>query len=357
MSSETEVKTVSLPLFSGKKEDYSVWRKRFMAYANIKKFGAALVSGFNLPTDPEKLTGTDEHKNQMKKNVVMNNLAVACLTMALQTEDDLDYLNNLATKAYEDGIAHGVVTLLRDAHRPSDRLTAVEAETEMRKVQLNDTDDPDEYFKKVSVVRSKYKNSKTFDESTLIANVMAGVSECYQDTIAQELVRRRDKVTLDNLKDALKIKWRITTRGTDKTNNDTKGEETTLSLNDEMKCERCGKKGHDTAHCWETLTGKQLTGKKSKNNQKKRSGGGGKKFGGKCSLCQKVGHKEKDCWLKEANASKRPANWKMPGNTKTADAGLDIYLLCCGCDEDAVETNLKMVTIMLIMELTMRKLF
>ena len=62
MSSETEVKIVSLPVFSGKKKDYSVWWKRFTAYANIKKFGAALVSGFNLPTDSEKVTRTDEHK-------------------------------------------------------------------------------------------------------------------------------------------------------------------------------------------------------------------------------------------------------------------------------------------------------
>ena len=64
MSSETEVKTVSLPVFSGKKKDYSVWWKRFTAYANIKKFGAALVSGFDLPTDPEKLTETDEIRSR-----------------------------------------------------------------------------------------------------------------------------------------------------------------------------------------------------------------------------------------------------------------------------------------------------
>ena len=79
MSSETDVKTVSLPVFSGKKKDYSVWWKRFTAYANIKKFGAALGSGFDLPADPENITGTDKQKKQLLKNVVMNNLAVACL--------------------------------------------------------------------------------------------------------------------------------------------------------------------------------------------------------------------------------------------------------------------------------------
>ena len=64
MSSDTEVKAVSLAVLSGKKKDYSVWWKRFTAYANIKKFGAALVSGFNLPTDPENVTRTDEQKKE-----------------------------------------------------------------------------------------------------------------------------------------------------------------------------------------------------------------------------------------------------------------------------------------------------
>ena len=301
---EVEQKTVSLPSFSGKKKDYSIWWKRFTAYATIKKFDPALVDGFELPDDPENIKGTDEEKAALKKNVVMNNLAVACLTMALQTEEDLEYLDDSATVMYENGVAYEVANSLRKTHRPDDRLFAVEAETEMRRVKLNSTNDPDDYFKKVAVVKSKYKNSKVFDESTLIANVMDNVPECYEDTVAQELRRKGDKVTLDDLKGALKLKWRISTKGDKNENTETVEGETALSVNDVPICDRCGKKGHRAAECWTKMTRDQFNGKKP---MYKRRGNkkGGRRFKGKCNLCGKVGHKEKDCWTKASNASKK----------------------------------------------------
>ena len=60
----------------------------------------------------------------------------------------------------------------------------------------------------------------------------------------------------------------------------------------------------------------------------------------KCNLCGKRGHKEADCWTKESNASKRPAGWKTSDNRESADAGIDICLLCCCCgDEDSTTSN------------------
>ena len=95
MTSESEdtsyQKTISLPTFSGGKKAFAMWWKRFNAYATIKKFAGALDKNFTLPSDPENITGTDEEKKKKKANVVMNNLAIACLTMAFLSEEDMEY--------------------------------------------------------------------------------------------------------------------------------------------------------------------------------------------------------------------------------------------------------------------------
>jgi len=53
-----------------------------------------------------------------------------------------------------------------------------------------------------------YKKSKTFDDATIIANTMSNAPSCYHDTIAQKLLSKGDAVTLDDIKLALKLKWR-----------------------------------------------------------------------------------------------------------------------------------------------------
>ena len=44
------------------------------------------------------------------------------------------------------------------------------------------------------------------------------------------------------------------------------------------------------------------------------------KFKGTCNKCGKIGHKSKDCWENEANADKRPANWR-PGTRQIGGGG------------------------------------
>jgi len=60
-------------------------------------------------------------------------------------------------------------------YRPKDRLYTVEEETEMRKVVLGKIENPDRYFKRIGVVKRKYKKSKTFTEEELIAHTMSTV--------------------------------------------------------------------------------------------------------------------------------------------------------------------------------------
>ena len=63
-SDEKEQKSISLPTFLGKKKDFTIWWKRFNAYATIKNFSQALDKNFSLPSDPENLTGDADKKGK-----------------------------------------------------------------------------------------------------------------------------------------------------------------------------------------------------------------------------------------------------------------------------------------------------
>ena len=122
-------KTVSLPSFSGGKKKVTVWWKRFFAYATIKKFADALEEKFVLPADPEKITGLDKEIKEQTASLTRNDLAIACLTMAFLSEEDMEYIEDSATEEYPNGVAKSVIERLMKNYRPADRLSAVEAET------------------------------------------------------------------------------------------------------------------------------------------------------------------------------------------------------------------------------------
>ena len=89
------------------------------------------------------------------------------------------------------------------------------------------------------------------------------------DTVTQELLSMGDRITLEDLKKALKLKWRVAHDGEDTENGNDKEGKRALSFNDGDKCDRCGKKGHNADNCWATLTKQQLGGK---GNPQRRSG-------------------------------------------------------------------------------------
>ena len=126
----------------------------------MKNFAQALSKNFTLPSDPENLTGTDKKKEEDEKNFIKNNIAIACMTIAFLSEEDMEYLEDSATTKYENGVAKEVTESLLNAYRPKDRLSAVKAEQEMRKVKLTASMDPDNYFKKVAVVKSTIQKNQ-----------------------------------------------------------------------------------------------------------------------------------------------------------------------------------------------------
>jgi hypothetical protein len=85
MSDQSELKSVKIPQFDGKKESFQVWFARFRCYAAISKFTAAIQGNPepDLPTREEQTsTDTDDQKAARKRN----SAAVYSFTLAFTTD-------------------------------------------------------------------------------------------------------------------------------------------------------------------------------------------------------------------------------------------------------------------------------
>jgi len=64
-----------------------------------------------------------------------------------------------------------------------------------------------------------------------------------------------DEVTLDDLKKALKLNWRLKNKSVESDNGDEdKESEVALTLTENVICERCSKTGHIANNCWAKLS-------------------------------------------------------------------------------------------------------
>ncbi|GFH50456.1 hypothetical protein CTEN210_06932 [Chaetoceros tenuissimus] len=150
---------------------------------------------------------------------------------------------------------------------------------------------------------------KDMTDDDYVAQLVKQVPVDYRVAVA-ELVASGSK-DYDDYKDALEnYRDNFNLEGDDEDSDDEKAETALTSTEFNGKCFKCCKKGHRANKC-----------------PQKGNGGRGR-FIGTCDLCGKRGHKKVDCWEDDANADKRPRNWKKD----TAMAGVEIML--CSFVED-----------------------
>ena len=66
--------TFAIPTFTGKEEDYDVWKTRFGAYCMIKDFNEALESKFMLPANPRNRSSDAAIKATEEENIKKNSI-------------------------------------------------------------------------------------------------------------------------------------------------------------------------------------------------------------------------------------------------------------------------------------------
>ena len=127
---------MSIPVFTGKKEDFHLWWAKYYAYATIKEFEEALEKDPNLPDDPAVLDTDVKVEAAQKKAIKNNKMAIASLIMACGNSGLLEYVDQTYTNTYPRGIAWKVMENFEKKFSPKDKISGVEANSELTRVKF-----------------------------------------------------------------------------------------------------------------------------------------------------------------------------------------------------------------------------
>jgi len=287
------MRTVKVPTFDGKEENYQRWLLRFKAYSKLGGFTKAIstVSETDLPADQaeaDALTGTDAATQNKIKAVTRNDIAIASLTLAFTTDEMLSLIMETQTDEWPDRLAYNVVKQLEYRYRPSDTMALVDERIALNKISMKKKEDPKKLFERIKEVETRY-NTKTrkIKEEDKMAVVLSEAPAAYQAVLTAEQRAKGTALTMDDLQEAMGQHYRMISHKEDKDDED---DELVLSYFD-GKCNKYKKHGHRAKDCRAKKTHK-------------------KKFNGACNECGKHGHKAADCWSRASNTSRRPNGWR-----------------------------------------------
>ena len=300
----SDEKAIRIIAFSGKKNDWRQWSRKFMAVANKRGY-KEYFDGTNRISS----TSTDEEKG---KNIAAYN------DMLLDMSDDISFglVDESTTSLCPDGDAFLAWTKLQQKYESQTSASRVKLMNQFTNNKLKKlSKDPDEWIAELELTRSRLKKMGTeIDESYLMMHVLNNMPSSYDniiDTLEDCLDSTTDPLTIENLREKLsekyeKIKAKKKFRQDD---SDSEEEERGLFAGSKFKgrCNYCGKFGHKAAQC-----------NKKKNDEKNKKQGSvnNRRFQGKCNFCGKFGHKEFQCWEKHG----KPGEKKETGDDNVNQA-------------------------------------
>ena len=169
-SESVRERSVSLPVFTGKQEDFQMWWTRFSMYAVVKQFKNALKKEADLPDKEDDVL--DETKDKMKIEAKKRNeVAMANLAMAFTNEACMGLIYKSMTTEWPSGLAYKVIEELMAKYQPQDTITRVEIRQMLNRVSMKKDEDPATLFEQISSIRNRYSKTVIHD-GDLIAVVL-----------------------------------------------------------------------------------------------------------------------------------------------------------------------------------------
>jgi len=123
-----ELKSVKLPQFDCKSENFQVWFTRFRCYAAVQKFTTAIGTTAEPdlpPQESERSNDTQDQKDARKRN----SNAVCTFTLAFVSDGLMQMVFAAQTGPFPNGLACKIVEALHKRHQPHDTISRVEMRT------------------------------------------------------------------------------------------------------------------------------------------------------------------------------------------------------------------------------------
>lgn len=282
------------PVWDGTKERWPRFRRQFVAYCRLKKCHVALVEGGEVELPSSETDDVSGEANKAAREALQRNYdAMSYLTLALDDDSLVPYLSKGETDEYPGGLAHLVWSALRKKLEPKDGLSQIELIRKLFALEVSKDGDPGDIFDQVRTIEGRYNTpTRKMGEELKMAAVVIQAGEQYDDVIASEQRSRGERLTCNDLEEAMMALYRVKQHVKDPDSNDIDMETglATWIANVEdghIICRNCQGRGHKAAECPSKSKGRSV---KAEDLQQ---------FQGVCHNCKKRGHKAKDCMEKK----------------------------------------------------------
>ena len=278
-------KTLKLPRFSGKQEDWQIWSEKFLIRAKRKGYKDLLLGKVIIPKDDESSTDarTDAEMDAIRE---LNELAFEEIEMGIDTEKKagrvaFDYVRMSKTDDYTDGNCKMAWDRLKAKFESKQAPTRLLLRKEFYNKKLNSIeDDPDEWITELEDLRLRMKAAGSrLTDIDLIEHILNSLPKEY-DIVVKMLENKltNDNLTIMEVRDDLCLEYTK-----HKYSKDTKQETALYAGGFKGTCHKCGKMGHKARNC--RSSGEQKTNQKDPNWKSKIE----------CYKCHKKGHFAKEC--------------------------------------------------------------
>jgi gag-polypeptide of LTR copia-type len=192
-SSETTIRTIT---FSGKKEDWRMWSRRFEAFAETRGYSDALTTELaHLPKDGDVLDPTEATYEEKKNARKINREAYGALILACTDKTSFGAIDEARTDDNPKGVAHKAWKSLKERFEPEDQTSEIEILDKLNNCKLDDEkDNIDDWFPQLIHLKQRAKTIKLdILENQIIAHVLHNLPAAYKEYKAVILKEARDK--------------------------------------------------------------------------------------------------------------------------------------------------------------------
>ena len=153
--------------------------------------------------EPTALSTDDDVLKKHKFKIGSNAACSAALTLAFTTPTLLEMITSTETTVYKGGIAKDTVKKLFCKCRPNDIISSVEAEAELSELKFKEGKNPERFFEKLAILKTKYQGCKKFEEEELSPIALACSPTKYKSVLTAESRIKGTNLSLEDIQEAM----------------------------------------------------------------------------------------------------------------------------------------------------------
>ena len=294
-------KAIRVLEFDGKETSWTMWQAKYQARARTKGWIKVLL-GKETPPKFDKVIDISTALGKTEEKLCeVNEQGYSDLLLSMEDEIAFGLVDEAKTNDQPDGDLHTAWKALVAKYQPATVNALVQLKQELMNCVMSSGENPEEYVQRVETLNRKVKSidaAKAMDVDSLLIHVCGNAPEEYDHIMPNLQKRIGQGLTIADLKADMKVIYDILQKRTGSQKLIDKALITTGGKF-KGKCGICGKTGHKGDQCWEKQENKDKRPANWKPKGKGSNDGG--KFKGTCNYCGKKGHKEEKCWKKKAD--------------------------------------------------------